>query len=270
MFAAVLVGRDGARQPARRGRAPATSASRPAPARRARSTPSPTSPASRSVTRPSSTGDAVRTGVTAILPHGGNLFREKVPGAVFVGNAFGKLAGSTQVEELGTIETPIVLTNTLSVGAALDARRPLDGRAAGQRERAIGERARRRNQRRHAQRHPRLSRHARARDGGDRRREEPARSTKAPSAPAPARSRSAGRAASARRRASSRQQAPNRWTVGVLVQTNYGGRLTIGGVPVWRELTPGGKGIGPIGRPPSRHSALRRDRTRSLTRTGPA
>src|SRR4051812_34385782 len=66
-------------------------------------------------------GDKVRTGVTAILPHGGNLFQEKVAGAVYVGNAFGKLAGSTQVEELGTIETPIVLTNTLSVGTALDA-----------------------------------------------------------------------------------------------------------------------------------------------------
>ena len=59
--------------------------------------------------------------MTAILPHGGNLFQEKVAGAVFVGNAFGKLAGSTQVQELGTIETPIVLTNTLSVGTAVDA-----------------------------------------------------------------------------------------------------------------------------------------------------
>src|SRR5688572_8690480 len=66
-------------------------------------------------------GDNIRTGVTAILPHGGNLFREKVPGAVFVGNAFGKLAGSTQVDELGTIETPVVLTNTLSVGTAVEA-----------------------------------------------------------------------------------------------------------------------------------------------------
>ncbi|MEW4569347.1 P1 family peptidase [Tautonia sp. JC769] len=66
-------------------------------------------------------GADVRTGVTAVLPHGGNLFAEKVPGAVFVGNAFGKLAGSTQVEELGTIETPIVLTNTLSVGTAVEA-----------------------------------------------------------------------------------------------------------------------------------------------------
>lgn len=59
--------------------------------------------------------------MTAILPHAGNLFQEKVAGAVFAGNAFGKLAGSTQVQELGTIETPIVLTNTLSVGAAMDA-----------------------------------------------------------------------------------------------------------------------------------------------------
>ncbi len=60
-------------------------------------------------------GDSVRTGVTAILPHGGNIFQQKVPGAVHIGNAFGKLAGSTQVVELGTIETPVVLTNTLSV-----------------------------------------------------------------------------------------------------------------------------------------------------------
>jgi D-aminopeptidase len=66
-------------------------------------------------------GDTVRTGVTAVLPHGGNLFQDKVAGAVFVGNAFGKLAGSTQVDELGTIETPVVLTNTLAVGTAMEA-----------------------------------------------------------------------------------------------------------------------------------------------------
>ncbi|HSE37960.1 MAG TPA: P1 family peptidase [Blastocatellia bacterium] len=65
--------------------------------------------------------DNIRTGVTAILPHSGNLFREKVPGAIFIGNAFGKLAGSTQVNELGEIETPIVLTSTLSVPRAADA-----------------------------------------------------------------------------------------------------------------------------------------------------
>ena len=65
-------------------------------------------------------GDQVRTGVTVVVPHTGNVFQDKVPGAVFVGNAFGKLAGSTQVDELGTIETPIALTSTLSVGAAID------------------------------------------------------------------------------------------------------------------------------------------------------
>jgi D-aminopeptidase len=66
-------------------------------------------------------GDSIRTGVTAIRPHGGNLFQEKVPAAVYVGNGFGKAAGFLQVQELGTIETPIVLTNTLSVGTAVQA-----------------------------------------------------------------------------------------------------------------------------------------------------
>lgn len=65
-------------------------------------------------------GDDIRTGVTAVLPHSGNLFREKVPGAVFVGNGFGKLMGSTQVDELGEIETPILLTSTLSVPRVAD------------------------------------------------------------------------------------------------------------------------------------------------------
>ena len=66
-------------------------------------------------------GQRVRTGVTAILPHGGNLFQEKCPAAIYIGNGFGKLAGYTQVEELGTLETPIVLTNTLGVPTAADA-----------------------------------------------------------------------------------------------------------------------------------------------------
>ncbi len=64
-------------------------------------------------------GDSIRTGVTAILPHGGNLFQQKAPAGVFIANAFGKLAGSTQVEELGNIETPIILTNTLSVAEGI-------------------------------------------------------------------------------------------------------------------------------------------------------
>jgi D-aminopeptidase len=66
-------------------------------------------------------GDNIRTGVTAILPHSGNLYREKVPGAIFVGNGYGKLTGSTQVDELGEIEGPILLTNTTSVPQVSDA-----------------------------------------------------------------------------------------------------------------------------------------------------
>ena len=59
-------------------------------------------------------GQDIRTGVTAVLPHGGNLFQDKVPAAIAVGNGFGKLMGSTQVGELGEIESPILLTNTLN------------------------------------------------------------------------------------------------------------------------------------------------------------
>ncbi len=66
-------------------------------------------------------GSAVRTGVTAVLPHGGNIFQDKVPAGISVANGYGKLTGVTQVEELGTLETPIILTNTLSVPTAADA-----------------------------------------------------------------------------------------------------------------------------------------------------
>ncbi|TXH59745.1 MAG: S58 family peptidase [Bacteroidia bacterium] len=66
-------------------------------------------------------GESIQTGVTAILPHGKNIFQQKVPAAIYIGNGFGKLAGSTQVNELGNIETPIILTNTLSVSTAIDA-----------------------------------------------------------------------------------------------------------------------------------------------------
>ncbi len=61
------------------------------------------------------TGDSIRTGITVILPHDGNMFREKVPAAIYVGNGFGKLLGVIQVRELGEIETPVALTNTLNV-----------------------------------------------------------------------------------------------------------------------------------------------------------
>ncbi|XWK65026.1 P1 family peptidase [Tunturiibacter empetritectus] len=65
-------------------------------------------------------GDNVRTGVTAILPHAGNMYRERVPGGIFIGNGYGKLTGSTQVDEMGEIETPILLTSTTSVPRAAD------------------------------------------------------------------------------------------------------------------------------------------------------
>lgn len=64
-------------------------------------------------------GDDMRTGVTAIVPHQGNIFKNKIPAAIYAGNGFGKLAGVTQVKELGNIETPIVLTNTLNVAEGI-------------------------------------------------------------------------------------------------------------------------------------------------------
>lgn len=65
-------------------------------------------------------GDDIRTGATAIIPHQGNVFQQKVPAAIYIGNGFGKLAGYSQVEELGNIETPIILTNTLNVANAMN------------------------------------------------------------------------------------------------------------------------------------------------------
>jgi D-aminopeptidase len=181
-------------------------------------------------------GDTVRTGVTAIRPHGGNLSLEKVPGAVFVGNAFGKLAGSTQVRELGTIETPIVLTNTLAVGTAVEAvvRWTLaqPGNADVRSVNAlVGE----------------------TNDGS-------LNDIRAlPVAAADVASAIDGAAAGAVAEGAvgagtgtvafgwkggigtaSRRltQGDATWTVGVLVQSNFGGRLTIDGVPLWRELAP--------------------------------
>jgi D-aminopeptidase len=186
-----------------------------------------------------SDGENIRTGVTAILPHGGNLFQEKVAGAVFVGNAFGKLAGSTQVQELGTIETPIVLTNTLGVGVAMDAVvRWTTAQPGNENVRSvnavIGE----------------------TNDGGlnDIRglhvtREHVAAAIAGAKAGAVdegsvgagtgtvAFGWKGGIGTSSR---TVRQSAgsTDTWTVGVLVQSNYGGKLVIDGVPVWRELTP--------------------------------
>jgi D-aminopeptidase len=181
-----------------------------------------------------------RTGVTAILPHGGNVFREKVPGAVFVGNAFGKLAGSTQVDELGTIETPVVLTNTLSVGTAVEAVvRWTLAEKGNENVRSVNALVGETN------------------DGSlnDIRgfhvtQEHVAsaiRSAKGGAVDEGAVGAGTGTIAfgwkggigTSSRRVTQQDEV---WTVGVLVQTNYGGRLVIAGVPVWKLLTPPGGG----------------------------
>jgi len=181
-----------------------------------------------------SSGDAVRTGVTAILPHGGNLFQEKVAGAVFVGNAFGKLAGSTQVEELGTIETPIVLTNTLAVGAAVE------GVVRWTLEQQGNENVRSVN-----------ALVGETNDGGlNDIRGLHVRPTHAIEAIAAARDGavtegSVGAGTGTRAfgwkggiGTASRVVTGRGYTLGVLVQSNFGGVLTIGGAPVGRELGP--------------------------------
>jgi D-aminopeptidase len=179
-------------------------------------------------------GDAIRTGVTVVVPHGGNIFQEKVPGAVFVGNAFGKLAGSTQVDELGTIETPLALTNTLSVGAAIEGvvqwTLKQDGNGNVRSVNAlVGE----------------------TNDGGLNdirglhvRAEHVAKALEAARG-GPVEEGSVGAGTGTRAfswkggigTASRRLEARNGgYSVGVLVQTNYGGYFTMGGAPVWKEL----------------------------------
>jgi D-aminopeptidase len=188
-------------------------------------------------------GDAVRTGVTAILPHAGSLFRDKVPGAVFIGNAFGKLAGSTQVEELGTIESPIVLTNTLSVGIALDAIvRWTTAQAGNDGVRSVNGLVGETNDGTlndirglHVTTDDVLAAITSAKPGAV---EEGAVGAGTGTV---AFGWKGGIGTSSRVVGAD----PNRWTVGVLVQSNYGGRLVIDGVPVWRELKPGGRGDAP-------------------------
>lgn len=181
-------------------------------------------------------GDNIRTGVTAVLPHGGNLFRQKVPGAVFVGNGFGKLMGSTQVEELGEIESPIVLTNTLAVprvaDAVIDFMLALPGNEDVKSINVVvGETndGRLNDIRgRHVSRDDVFAAIRIARNG-----------------PVEEGSVGAGTGTVAFGwkggiGTSSRKAGP--WTVGVLVQSNFGGHLTIAGAPVGRELAPDSDG----------------------------
>lgn len=183
-----------------------------------------------------SEGENVRTGVTAILPHGGNLFQDKVAGGVYVYNAFGKLVGSTQVNELGQIETPIVLTNTLSVWDASAAAASWTlaqpgNESVGSVNPIVGE----------------------TNDGwlndirGFHVKAEHVKRALTEANNGPVEEGAVGAGAgtiafgwkggigtSARRL----PQDQGGFTLGVLVQTNFGGRLTIAGVPVWKELQP--------------------------------
>jgi D-aminopeptidase len=180
-------------------------------------------------------GDNVRTGVTAVLPHSGNMFREKVPGAVFVGNGFGKLMGSTQVNELGEIETPILLTSTLNVPRVADAL--LDYMLElpeNKNVRSINPLV--------AETNDGYLNDIRGRHVG--KKEVFAAIQNAKNGPVEEGSVGAGTGTVAFGfkggiGTASRRLPPNLggYTVGVLVQTNFGGILTINGAPVGRELS---------------------------------
>jgi len=181
-------------------------------------------------------GDSVRTGVTAILPHPGNLFREKVAAAVYVYNAFGKLVGSTQVQELGQLETPILLTNTLSVWDSAAAMTSwMLARPGNEDVCSINPVVGETNdgwlndiRGRHVKpEHVRQALES-ARDGAV---EE---GSVGAGAGTMAFGWKGGIGTSSRRIAAGKSS----YIVGVLVQTNFGGSLTIDGVPVWRELQP--------------------------------
>jgi D-aminopeptidase len=193
-------------------------------------------------------GDTVRTGVTAIVPHGGNLFQDKVAGAVFVGNAFGKLAGSTQVLELGTIETPIVLTNTLSVGTAVDATvRWTLAQPGNENVRSVNALVGETNDGTlndirglHVTRDHVIAAITGAKTG-------PVDEGAVGAGTGTVAFGWKGGIGTSSRTVRQGAGTIETWTVGVLVQTNYGGRLVINGVPVWRELTPGStRGGGPL------------------------
>ena len=189
-------------------------------------------------------GDSINTGITAILPHGGNLFRDKVPAAIVVGNGFGKLAGSTQVNELGELESPIVLTCTLCVPRAADGvltwllalRGNEDVRSANP---VVGET------------NDGFLNNIRARPITEADVLNAIRS--ASDGPVAEGAVGAGRGTVAFGwkggigTSSRKLPAPlGGWTVGVLVQTNFGGDLTIAGVPLGPELKngEGGRGTG--------------------------
>jgi D-aminopeptidase len=198
-------------------------------------------------------GDSVRTGVTAILPHGGNLFRDRVPAAIHVGNGFGKLIGMTQVSELGELETPILLTCTLCVWKAADAMVDYLLSRQGMAEvRSINPVVGETNDGyalNAIRRRPIEERHVRTALEG------------AADGPVDEGSVGAGTGTVAFGwkggiGTSSRlvKAADSSWTLGVLVQSNFGGDLHILGVPVGRAL--GRNGLRLAGSPPGARGSI--------------
>ena len=185
-------------------------------------------------------GDSINTGATAILAHGGNLFRDKVPAAIVVGNGFGKLAGSTQVNELGELESPIVLTCTLCVPRAADAVLTyLLGAPGNEEVRSANAVV--------AETNDGFLNNIRARPIAEA--DVLAAIRGAAEGPVAEGAVGAGRGTVAfgwkGGIGTSSRKLPQQWggwTVGVLVQTNFGGDLTIAGVPVGRELRETGNG----------------------------
>ncbi len=179
----------------------------------------------------------IRTGVTAILPHGGNLFREKVAGAVFTFNGFGKLAGSTQVDELGEIETPILLTSTLNIprvaDALLDYMLALPGNEGVLSINTLV-----------AETNDGALNDIRGRHVGREHVFAALESAKSGPVEEGAVGAGAGTVCFGYKGGigTSSRRTPAGHTVGVLVQTNYGGDLRIAGVPVGRLLKQDGKG----------------------------
>ena len=181
-------------------------------------------------------GDDVRTGVTAILPHAGNIFQQKAAGAVYVFNAFGKLVGSTQVNELGQIETPILLTNTLSVWDAAAALTDWMLALPGNEDvRSINPVVGETND---GWLNDIRGRHVKAEDV--RRALESANDGPVEEGAVGAGTGTVAFGWKGGIGTSSRHlpAEDGGYTVGVLVQTNFGGNLTIAGVPVYHELQP--------------------------------
>jgi len=182
-------------------------------------------------------GESIRTGVTAILPHGGNLYRDRPAAAIHIFNAYGKLVGGTQVEELGQFETPILLTNTMSVwdaaAALADWMLALPGM---ENIRSINPVVGETNDGRLNDirgRHVRAE-HVRAALEAAR-----AGAVEEGSVGAGTGTIAFGWKGGIGTSSRKLPAAAGGYTLGVLVQTNYGGRLTIDGVPVWREVSPG-------------------------------